>query len=261
MTDDIELATIRGERGRQHEQRFLEAPHSRREEFLFVLRVVAEFVRAFRILHFVGPCITVFGSARFDEDHAYCRLAREVGRGMARLGFTVMTGGGPGIMEAANRGAMEAGGQSVGCNIVLPQEQKGNPYVHRRVTFRHFFVRKVLLLKYSFGFVIMPGGFGTMDECFETLTLIQTGKIQEFPVVMMGTAYWSRLREMLDDMVRASTIHEADLDLLCFTDSVDEAVEHIRKYTVRRLGVRAAVFPSRVLGERKAALQTDPRDL
>jgi hypothetical protein len=172
-----------------------------------------------------------------------------MGDGLAHLGFTVMTGGGPGIMEAANRGAMEAGGRSVGCNIVLPMEQKHNSYMHRQVTFRHFFVRKVLMLKYSFAFVIMPGGFGTMDECFETLTLIQTGKIQEFPVVIMGTSYWDHLRRMLDQMVRASTIHEADMDLLCFTDSVQEAIEHVRKHTLGPFGLRPPVRPTRVFGE------------
>ena len=238
------------QRSDSNERYFLQGPHRRKGEFMFALRVVVEFVRGFRALHFVGPCITVFGSARFDEDHPYYQMAREVGSAMAELGFTVMTGGGPGVMEAANRGAMEAGGHSVGCNIVLPREQQGNPYMHRWVTFRHFFVRKVLLLKYSFGFVIMPGGFGTMDECFETLTLMQTGKIQEFPMVMMGTTYWSRLRDMLDEMVRSATIHADDLDLLCFTDSVEEAKAHIRKHTAGRFGLRAPIAPWRVLGER-----------
>ena len=231
------------------ERYFLGGPHRRKGEFMFALRVLAEFIKGFRALHFVGPCVTVFGSSRFREGHEYYELARQIGRGISRMGFTVMTGGGPGIMEAANRGAMEAGGQSVGCNIVLPEEQKGNPYMHRWVTFRYFFVRKVLLLKYSFAFVILPGGFGTLDECFETLTLIQTGKIQDFPVVMMGTAYWRPLREMMDEMVRASTINEKDLELFCFTDSVDAALEHIHKHVAGRFGLRAPIAPWRVLGE------------
>jgi len=230
------------------DQYFLEGPHRRKGEFLFALRVFGEFIRGFRALHFVGPCVTVFGSARFREGHEYYDLARHIGAGLAGLGFTVMTGGGPGVMEAANRGAMESGGQSVGCNIALPEEQQANRYMHRRVTFRHFFVRKVLLLKYSFAFVIMPGGFGTMDECFETLTLIQTGKIREFPVVMMGTSYWRHLRAMLDEMVRASTIHAEDLELVCFTDSVDEALEHVRRHAGGRF-MRPPVVPRKVLGE------------
>jgi len=229
---------------------FLEGPHRRKGELLFALRVFTEFIRGFRGLHFVGPCVTVFGSARFEEGHEYYEMARSMGAGLARLGFTVMTGGGPGIMEAANRGAMESGGTSVGCNIVLPMEQIHNPYTHRHVTIRHFFVRKVLLLKYSYAFVIMPGGFGTMDECFETLTLIQTGKIQEFPVVVLGTAYWSHLRLLLDEMVVAGTINMRDMNLVCFTDSIEEALEHVRRYTLGRFGLRPPVSPRRVLGER-----------
>lgn len=221
---------------------------------MFAFRVLGEFIRGFRALHFAGPCVTVFGSARFREGHQYYEMARQVGSGLATMGFTVMTGGGPGIMEAANRGAMESGGQTVGCNITLPEEQTPNPYLHHQVTFQHFFVRKVLLLKYSFAFVILPGGFGTMDECFETLTLIQTGKIQEFPVVMMGTTYWNHLRDLLDEMVRSSTIRPEDLDLFCFTDSVEEAMDHIRGRA--RFGMRPAVVPRRVLGERPV-LRTD----
>jgi uncharacterized protein (TIGR00730 family) len=147
-------------------------------ELIRVLRIMVEFVRGFRALHFVGPCVTVFGSARFKEDHPYYALGREVGRELARAGFTVMTGGGPGIMEAANRGAKEVGGRSVGCNIELPAEQKPNQYLDRFITFHHFFVRKVMLVKYSYAFVALPGGFGTLDEIFETATLVQTGKIR-----------------------------------------------------------------------------------
>src|SRR3954447_10656899 len=140
-------------------------------------------MRGFRLLHFVGPCATVFGSARFTEDHRYYKMARELGGRLARAGFTVMTGGGPGIMEAANRGAKEAGGYSVGCNIELPREQKPNPYLDRWVTFRDFGIRKLMLIKYSYAFIVLPGGFGTLDEFFSTATLIQTEKIEDFPLV------------------------------------------------------------------------------
>src|SRR5579871_3702280 len=166
-----------------HDTYFLEGPHSRGSELLFSLRVFREFIRGFRNLHFVGPCVTVFGSARFTEAHPYYEMAREIGQKLAALGFSVMTGGGPGIMEAANRGAKEANGLSLGCNIRLPVEQKPNAYLDRWVTFDHFFVRKVLLFKYSYAFVIMPGGFGTSDELFEALTLVQTSKISHFPIV------------------------------------------------------------------------------
>ena len=229
---------------------FLEGPHTRIGELLWSIRIVWEFIRGFRGLHFVGPCVTVFGSARFEEGNAYYEMARQVGAAVAGLGFTVMTGGGPGIMEAANRGAIEAKGRSVGCQIQLPAEQASNVYMTRSVTFKHFFVRKVLLLKYSYAFVILPGGFGTMDECFETLTLIQTGKILNFPVVVMGVSYWRKLREMLDAMVREGTINAADLDLLCFTDSVDDATAHIRKRIAGRFAPRAPISPLRILGEK-----------
>ena len=173
----------------------LEGPHSRLDEFLTLFRVMADFLRGFRALHFVGPCVTVFGSARIRTDNPYYEMARQMGAGLVRLGFTVMTGGGPGIMEAANRGAKEAGGRSVGCNIKLPVEQAPNEYLDRSVTLYYFFVRKTLLIKYSYAFVVMPGGAGTLDELFEALTLIQTGKIRNFPIVVMGTDYWRELTE------------------------------------------------------------------
>ena len=216
-----------------------------------VLRFSAEFVRGFRALHFVGPCVTVFGSARFAEDHPYYALAREVGGRLARMGFTVMTGGGPGIMEAANRGAKDAGGFSVGCNIALPEEQKLNPYVDRAVTFQHFFVRKVMLVKYSYAFVVMPGGFGTVDELFESLTLIQTKKIEDFPVVLMGREYWQPLLDMTQKMVAAGTVGKADLSLLLVTDSVHEAMKHIETRAVEKFGLAMKRRTKRlkVLGE------------
>jgi uncharacterized protein (TIGR00730 family) len=209
-------------------------------------------LRGFRTLHFVGPCVTVFGSARFTENHPYYQLARTVGQGLARLGLTVMTGGGPGLMEAANRGAKDVGGFSVGCNIELPAEQKLNAYLDRAVTFRHFFVRKVMLVKYSYAFVILPGGFGTMDEFFEAAVLIQTKKIQSFPVVLMEKNYWRPLVTLLHEMVRAGTIDEDDLRLCLFTDSVDEAMAHIEKNAVEAFHLmrRDAPRPSPALGEK-----------
>jgi len=208
-------------------------------------------VRGFRALHFVGPCVTVFGSARFPETHPFYALAREVGGRLARLGFTVMTGGGPGIMEAANRGAKEAGGFSVGCNIALPEEQKLNPYVDRAVTFQHFFVRKVMLVKYSYAFVVMPGGVGTLDELFESLTLIQTRKIDNFPVVLMGREYWQPLHQMMETMVAAGTVSREDLSLLLVTDSVHEAMKHIETRAVQQFGLARprATRRIKILGE------------
>jgi uncharacterized protein (TIGR00730 family) len=206
--------------------------------------------------------VAVFGSARFPEDHPYYALAREAGARLARLGFTVMTGGGPGIMEAANRGAKDAGGYSVGCNIALPTEQKLNPYLDRAVTFDHFFVRKVMLVKYSYAFVVLPGGFGTLDELFEAMVLIQTGKIRGFPVVVIGETYWRPLVEFLDEMVRVGTIDAADMRLLLVTDSVEEMAGHIEKHAVEQFGLtrRRAPRPSRVLGEKATARNGKPSE-
>lgn len=233
----------------------LEGPQSRRREIQLLLRAVRDLVRGFRALHFVGPCVTVFGSARFGEDHRYYALAREMGAAISRLGFTVMTGGGPGVMEAANRGARDAGGRSVGCNIELPHEQQPNAYLDRWVTCRYFFVRKVLLVKYSYAFVVLPGGFGTLDELMEALTLIQTGKISQFPIVLMGRDYWAPFLAMLDTMLAAQTISAADLDLMLVTDSVAEATAHLERYAVQRFGLtrRRRPRPLRWLGERSLA--------
>ncbi|MDE3248629.1 MAG: TIGR00730 family Rossman fold protein [Bacteroidota bacterium] len=209
---------------------YLEGPRSRGYELSFALRVFAQMIKGFRTLHFVGPCVTVFGSARFKEDHPYYEAAREMGRQIAGLGFTTMTGGGPGIMEAANRGAFEAGGASVGCNIQLPYEQKVNPYVQTSITIRYFFVRKMLLEKYSYAFIIMPGGFGTMDEFFETLTLVQTKMISQFPLVLFGVSYYQPLMDYMKKMADEKTISPEDLDLVLLTDSAAEAMDHIRKY-------------------------------
>lgn len=210
---------------------WLDGPRQRHFELFFALKVFWEFIRGFRALHFVGPSVTVFGSARFKEGHIYYESARHVGRRIAEdLGMTVMTGGGPGIMEAANRGAKEGGGHSVGCNIVLPHEQSENPWLDKFVTLRYFFVRKVLLVKYSYAFVILPGGFGTMDEFFETLTLVQTRKIHHFPIVIMGMDYYRPLQEYLKFMAEQGTISPEDMKLLLFTDDPAEATEHIRQY-------------------------------
>jgi len=220
------------------EGRFLQGPQPRFTELKRLSRICVDFVRGFRKLHFIGPCVTVFGSARFREDHRYYELAREVGQRLGLAGFTVMTGGGPGIMEAANRGARDVGAPSVGCNIVLPQEQSHNAYLDMWVEFRYFFVRKVMLVKYSYAFVVLPGGFGTMDEIFECATLIQTGKIRNFPLVLMGTEYWAPLVEFLrGTMVAEKTIAQADIDRILVTDSVDEAVDRILAAATHEFGL------------------------
>lgn len=219
----------------------LEGPHSRLDEFLTLFRVMADFLRGFRVLHFVGPCVTIFGSARTKAGSPEYELAREMGAGVARLGFTVMTGAGPGIMEAANRGAREAGGRSVGCNIKLPFEQRPNDYLDRSVTLSYFFVRKTLLIKYSYAFVVMPGGSGTLDELFEALTLIQTKKIRNFPVVIMGTDYWRELTLLLEKMARLGTISPEDLHLVHVTDSVSDALEHIREKAIEPFGLKRVI--------------------
>lgn len=240
----------------------LHGPNTRFRELSLLLGVIRDFLSGFRSLHFVGPCVTVFGSARFNEDHPYYKTARAMGAAIAKMGFTVMTGGGPGIMEAANRGAKDVGGRSVGCNIRLPFEQRHNPYLDRWVTMDHFFVRKTLLIKYSYGFVIMPGGFGTMDELFEALTLIQTGKIRNFPIVVMGTEFWPGMRQLTQDMLKGSTISPEDLDLILWTDSVDEAIEHLQENAVKQFGLLVAKGTPRsspLLGEKDLALSVSDK--
>jgi uncharacterized protein (TIGR00730 family) len=221
------------------EELFLEGPHSRGFEFTRALRIFVEIIYGFRSLHFVGPCITVFGSARISDPDPYYNLTRDVGRFIAEAGFTVMTGGGPGLMEAANRGAKDVGGTSIGCNITLPREQRPNPYLDKWVEFRYFFVRKLMLAKYSYGFIAMPGGFGTLDELFEIATLIQTGKIRDFPIVLMGTEYWLPLTKFLrDPVLRKRAIDPRDLDRILITDSPLDAVEHIQRSALDRFGLR-----------------------
>ena len=210
------------------EKSFLAGRRSSADDMESAVRVFLEMLRGFEELDFEGPCVTVFGSARFKEDHPYYALGREVGRRLAEAGFNVMTGGGPGIMEAANRGAKEAGGLSIGCNIQLPLEQKPNPYLDHFVEFEHFFIRKVMLVKYSSAFVVLPGGFGTLDEAFEVITLIQTRKLESFPVVALGGAYWEQLTEFLTNtLVGEGTISSADLKLIELAQSPAEAVSFI----------------------------------
>jgi uncharacterized protein (TIGR00730 family) len=234
------------------ERQFLRGPRPRGIELAEAGRIFSECLKGFRRLHFVGPCVTVFGSARFKEDHPYYVLARELGAKLAQAGFTVMTGGGPGIMEAANRGAKDAGGYSVGSNIALPIEQKPNAYLDRWVEFRYFFVRKMLLEKYSYAFVAMPGGIGTLDEIFETSVLIQTGKLRDFPFVLMGKSFWTPLVTYLrDSMLAAGTIDEADVTRWLVTDSPEEAVDTIRERAMKQFGLTYGprAKPRRWLGE------------
>ena len=239
--------------GARDDRRLLEGPEGRTAEFLRLIRIMMEFIRGFRAFHFLGPCVTVFGSARFQDDHRYYQLARQVGGQLAQKGFVTLTGGGPGIMEAANRGAKEASGLSLGCNIELPREQEENPYLDHSVQFRYFFVRKVMLVKYSHAFIVFPGGFGTMDEIFETATLIQTGKIHNFPVVLMGLDYWEPLFEFVrGKMVAEGTISPQDFERLIRTDSPEEAVGTVARVVTEKFGMipRARKTP-RWLSRRK----------
>ena len=214
------------------EIKFLEGPQNRWREFRFAFKVMWEFIRGFRALHFSGPCVAVFGSARYKPDHPYYQKTERVSGGIAKLGFTIMTGGGPGIMEAANKGAKAVGGRSVGCNIVLPHEQQPNPYLDKWVNIRYFFVRKTLLIKYSYAFVVMPGGFGTLDEFFEAVTLIQTKKIREFPIVVMDTEFHADIIKHVNRMEAEGAISPEDKSLILFTDSEQEAVEFIREKAI-----------------------------
>lgn len=219
------------------EAQFLAGRHSRLSEFFQLLRIMLEFIRGFRAFHKTGPTITVFGSARFPSTHPYYDLARKIGAAIAREGFATMTGGGPGIMEAANRGAKEMGGYSVGCNIILPQEQKPNAYLDKVVTFNHFFVRKVMLVKYSYAFVILPGGFGTLDEMTEALILIQTGKLYDFPVILIGTEYWKGFYDWVHGtLIKNGTILPEDLKFIHITDNPEELMRIIRN-SVEGLGL------------------------
>ena len=209
------------------EQDFLMHPRTAEGERERLLRIQEEFERGFRALGHLGPAVTVFGSARFKEGHRYYELAREVGRELARAGFATITGGGPGIMEAANRGAHEAGGRSYGLNILLPHEQGANPYVDASVEFRYFFVRKVMLVKYSCAYVVMPGGLGTLDELFEAATLIQCRKVGPFPLVLVGSRFWEGLRRFGRFMVGEGVFAADELGFGHVTDSPRGAVDRI----------------------------------
>jgi len=220
------------------EIKFLEGPQSRWQEFKFSIHVLFEFIKGFRALHFVGPCVTIFGSARFKDGHPYYEITEKLSGEIAKLGFTIMTGGGPGIMEAANKGAKAVGGKSVGCNIVLPVEQHPNPYLDRWVNIRYFFVRKTLLIKYSYAFVVMPGGFGTMDEYFEALTLIQTKKISEFPIVIFDSEFHKELVAYMEHMKNKLTISPTETQLYLVTDSIEEAVKYIQQNSIVKFGLR-----------------------
>ncbi|HLP12380.1 MAG TPA: TIGR00730 family Rossman fold protein [Flavobacteriales bacterium] len=231
---------------------FFEGPRSRWREFVFAVKVLFQFIKGFRKFHFLGPCATVFGSARYEPDQPYYEITRKMGQKLATMGFTVMTGGGPGLMEAANRGAKEAGGKSVGCNIVLPTEQQQNKYLDRWVEINYFFIRKVLLSKYSYVFIVMPGGYGTLDEFFESLTLIQTHKSRKFPVILMGKNYHSQLIGHINSMVDAGTISREDGKLFLFTDDINEAINHIETHAIKQYNLRkrGAYRPIRMFGER-----------
>jgi uncharacterized protein (TIGR00730 family) len=236
----------RTDRAAPEATRFLEGPQPRGFELMRACRIFYELMRGFRTLHFAGPCVTAFGSARFNEDHPYYALARDLGRELARAGFTVMTGGGPGLMEAANRGAKDVGGRSIGCNIKLPKEQQPNSFLDNWITFRYFFVRKLMLVKYSYAFVALPGGYGTLDEVFEVATLVQTGKIHDFPVALMGTEYWAPLLAFLrDTMVKTGTIDRADVNRLIVSDDPAEVADRIGKAVIPRFNLQVAKAPRR----------------
>jgi len=212
-----------------------------REDPWRIFRIMAEFVDSFQTMSQVGPAVTIFGSARTKPADKYYRAATEIAKGLAQHHLAVVTGGGPGIMEAANKGAAHAGGKSVGLNIELPHEQTGNRFANVPVHFHYFFARKVCFVKYSLGFVFMPGGFGTLDEFFEVLTLVQTERIPQFPLVLFGREHWSGLLHWmkLELAQKNKYISPTDLDLVCVTDSPEEVVELIRDYE-RRLGTPGA---------------------
>jgi hypothetical protein len=198
-----------------------------------IFRIISEFVEAIETLSGVRHAVSIFGSARTKPDDPYYQKAELLGKLLAENGFGVITGGGPGIMEAANKGAAEAGGQSVGMNIRLPFEQKPNPYTNISIDYKYFFIRKVMFVKYAMAYVILPGGFGTLDELFESLTLIQTRRIKSFPVVLMGSEFWKGLLDWLKKtMLRDGKIAAADLDLIQIIDDPEEAVRHIQKYVI-----------------------------
>lgn len=220
-----------------NESLFFRGPLSRFKELMFTFRVQINFIRAFRKLHFLGPCVTIFGSARFTPESEHYKNAEKIGAEISKLGFTIMTGGGPGIMEAANKGAFENDGYSVGCNIVLPREQKPNPYLHKWIDIPYFFVRKVVLIKYSYAFVVMPGGVGTLDELFEALTLIQTKVIKNFPIIIFDSDYHKELCHDIKIMLENESISPEDMKLLFVTDSIPDLITHLETHAIKKFGL------------------------
>ena len=205
------------------------------EETWRIFRIMAEFVEGFETLSRVGPCITIFGSARTPKEHKYYKLATDVANLAVKSNYGVITGGGPGIMEAANKGAKEGGGKSIGLNIQLPFEQSPNPFIKTMINFRYFFCRKVMFLKYTSAVIVLPGGFGTLDEMYETLTLIQTHKISNLPLILMGSEYWKGMIAWLrESMVGEKYINAEDMDLMQFTDDPQEAIDIINTFYKKR---------------------------
>lgn len=226
------------------ERDFLKYARTPEKERARLKRINDEFIRGFRGLFKVGPAVTVFGSARFKPSHPYYKLARATGAELAKAGFATLTGGGPGIMEAANRGAHEAGGKSYGLNIILPHEQSENPYVEKSIEFQYFFTRKVCLVKYSCAFIVMPGGLGTLDELFEAATLIQCRKIGPFPLILMGSKFWRGLREWGQEMMEAGVFTREEIGFGYVTDSPKEAVDLIVRSLPSALSQRLDPVPS-----------------
>ncbi|MBY0385537.1 TIGR00730 family Rossman fold protein [bacterium] len=222
----------------KNEEQFLKAQKPLFFDLCRLFQISLEFLRGFIAFRSLGPCVTVFGSARFGSDHKYYNLTEGTATRLAKKGFTILTGGGPGLMEAANKGAKIAGGYSVGCNITLPKEQQPNEFLDQWVEFKYFFVRKVMLAKYSYAFIVMPGGYGTLDEMFEILTLIQTGKLKNFPVILMGSDYWQPLLDfILGNLIKNMTINPNDFKLLTVTDSQEEAVQIIQRAATQTFGL------------------------
>lgn len=230
--------------GVRNEAEFLVSRRGYLAEFIRVFRIFRELLRGLRAMRRIGPAVTVFGSARLAPEDPYCQIARQIGAALARDGFTVITGGGPGIMEAASRGAKEAGGTAIGCNVTLPYEQVPNPYLDQSIQFRYFFVRKMMLVKYSYAFVILPGGMGTLDELSEALTLIQVGKLYDFPVILVGSQYWEGLWKWYrETMVPAGTVSETDLDFVKILDSPEEVARLIRE-SAAGIGLELRALPT-----------------
>lgn len=244
-------------RATKGEIEFFEGPQSRWRDLKFTVITCFQLIKGFRILHFVGPCITFFGSARFEEDHKYYQLTRKIAGEMAKLGFTIITGGGPGLMEAANRGAKDVGGRSIGCNIELPEEQEPNPFLDLMIVLKYFFIRKILLIKYSYAFIVMPGGYGTMDEYFEALTLIQTKTILNFPVIIFDQDFYHELEHQINKMEKEGTISAIDKSQFLLTDSVDEAVKLVKDRCIKRyrLSKKRYFSPLRWLFEKRIKLK------